>query len=190
MKNGGFILGGRTATSLGIVMTSESKRPILPSTQDSVITVLGRNGAYDYGAKLNSRSLDLECAMITKDYIELQQKVSELASFLTDHDGKPKTMRLILDYQPDRYYNVRLSGSLPINRIFGLGRFTLPLVAFEPYAHALEEGIHSEVITDGYYSFNVESKGTVVTPTVIELTNLGANTLNGFTIEIEFFTEV
>lgn len=172
-----------------MLMSRASQRPILPGTVDLTLTIPGRNGQWSYGADMGPRQFGLECAIVKNNPISLQQAVSQLAAFLHDQYGKPRTMRLIFDAQPDRYFNVQYSGSMPIERVVGLGQFTLPLTAFDPHAYKLDETVINESITASPWVEVVESTGTVTTPTYIELTNEGSTTIHTFTIQSEFIVE-
>lgn len=190
MINGGFKLGSRTAAQLGIRMLRASQRPILPGTIDRTLAVPGRSGELDFGADMGPRPFALECAMVKRDPTSLQQAVSQLAAFLHDQYGRPRTLQLIFDAQPDRYYNVRYSGNMPIDRIVGLGQFTLPLTAFDPHAYSIDGQVINDSITTSPWELEVDSTGTVITPTYIELTNQGTTTINEFTLQAEFLVEV
>lgn len=131
-----FILDGKRADELGLVMLRQSQRPVLPGTVDRILQIPGRHGAWDFGADLQPRLFDLECAFITNSQYELQKKISGLAAFLVDPYGRPRNLSLTFTVQPDRSYTVRYSGSMPIERLAGSGRFTLPLVAYDPFAYA------------------------------------------------------
>lgn len=48
-------------------------------------------------------------------------------------------MDIVFSNQPDRKYSVRYVGSLNIDRISGLGTFTLPFTAFDPFAYSLTD---------------------------------------------------
>jgi len=136
---------------LGLVMLRESQRPILPGTMDKTIHIPGRHGAWDFGAELDARTFELECAFVTKNRVELQQRITALAAHLVDSYGRPRKLELRFDVQPDRYWIVRYAGRLPVERVAGLGRFTLPLVAYDPFAYSVvtndEVVWGSEVIT-------------------------------------------
>lgn len=209
----GFTLGGKTDKELGLVMLGQSKRPLLPGTVDRTIQIPGKHGAWDFGADLGPRLFELECAFVTRNHITLQQKVSELAAFLVDPYGRPRTMELSFDTQPDRSYTVRYSGSLPIDRIVGLGRFTLPLIAFDPFAYAEATAYDEDMQyntgllydagmiypnTDSFYwqySFQMSSLynyGPLMTPLQIEIAGAFSNlvftnqsTQQSFTLSLE-----
>jgi len=183
-----FTLGGKTARELGLVMLRESQRPILPGTMDKTMHIPGRHGAWDFGAELDARVFELECAFVTKNRVELQQRITALAAHLVDSYGRPRKLELRFDVQPDRYWIVRYAGRLPVERVAGLGRFTLPLVAFDPFAYGPDR-VYETVITQSPFSFSIQSDGDVRTPPVIVLTNIGTTTLNQIRIVNEYLLE-
>lgn len=136
-----FTLGGKTAAELRLRLTAPPNVPILPPTVDRIMSVPGKNGAYDFGADLGPRSISLECGIVETDIIitaQLQEVARNFATHLVDIYGKPKTVELRFDREPDKYYMVRYSGNLPIEELVAMGYFTLPLVAFDPYAYGDE----------------------------------------------------
>lgn len=179
-----FVLGGKRADELGLVMLRQSQRPVLPGTVDRTMQIAGRHGAWDFGADLQPRLFNLECAFITNNSVELQQKISELAGFLMDFTGRPRSLSLYFLTQPDRTYTVRYSGTLPIDRVAGLGRFTLPLVAYDPFAYGSEK-VLEETFASNPFEVEVDSDGTVDTPPIIMLRNLGGSTITSFSITSE-----
>ena len=130
-------LGGKTAEELNIRVLIDTQEPILPDTRDRILTIPGRHGAYDFGADLEPRKFELKCALLgATSPSDLQKKVRALAAHLIDENGRPRTLELIFDTEPEKKYYVRYAGSLPIERIVALGLFTLPLVAYDPYAYS------------------------------------------------------
>jgi len=145
--NGGFTLDGISAKELNIIMGHDSERPIAPPTVDRFLSIPGVNGILDFGSDVGARQLNLNCHVISKDYRTLQQASERIASVLLDGYGKPKQLKLVFDVNPDRYFLVRYSGSLSINRLFGYGRFTLPLIVVgNPFGHSIDS---SDSITWG-----------------------------------------
>lgn len=131
-------LGGKSFAELGLRILRDYEHPILPETRDMSINIPGRHGALDLGAYMGPRYFSLPCMVIdAKNGTVLQKTVRALASHLLDTYGRPRTLELRLSEEPEKWYNVRLSGALPIERIVrGLGQFTLPLTAFDPFAYA------------------------------------------------------
>ncbi|ANY71654.1 hypothetical protein BBD41_03130 [Paenibacillus ihbetae] len=174
-------LDGKAPQELGMGVFRGSQRPILSSTVDTIVTVPGMHGAYDFGATMGPRQFDLECAFVAKNSMELQQRVSAFAAFLLGPDGRPRTMPVVFSNDPSKQYMVRYSGDLPIDRVSGLGTFTLPFVAYDPWAYSKEST--SDLLTwdtdytwdddfawDDGYSYEFRGPGTA------EINNLG--TLN------------
>ncbi|PAF31854.1 distal tail protein Dit [Paenibacillus sp. 7516] len=134
--NSVLTIDGIPPRELGLGVFRNSQRPILSSTVNNTVTLPGMHGAYDFGATMGPKQFELECAFITRNHIELQQRVSALAAFLLDGDGRPRTMDIVFANSSDRKYSVRYVGSLNIDRISGLGTFTLPFTAFDPFAYS------------------------------------------------------
>ncbi|TCN00864.1 putative phage tail component-like protein [Paenibacillus sp. BK033] len=171
----------RTARSLGIIMLRQSKRPMLASTVDSTADVAGMHGAYDFGAKLSPMQFGLECAMITQSPRELQAAAERIAEFLLDASGRPRQLELVFDNKPSKKYTVRYSGSLDIDRIIGLGTFTLPFTAFDPFSYQTELSTDeldwdSDILMDNErITFDYEPPiYTVTAPGAVEVVNYGA----------------
>mgnify|MGYP001426019220 CR=1 FL=1 len=182
-------LNDKSNVDLGFIVRGTSRRPGLPGTVDRTLTIPGRHGRYDFGAELSTRSIVLDCAFITRDAAELQQKVMELSRFLVDSYGKPRTLRLRFRERPGQHFNVRLVGSFDVERIIGTGVFSLPLTAFDPFAYANEEQIYENVVTTSPHIANVETVGNIRTSPVIVLTNEGSTTITHFRITNEYRLE-
>lgn len=174
-------IDGVTPRALGLGVFGKTQRPILSSTVDTIVTVPGMHGAYDFGATMGPRQFELECAFIARNHLELQQRVSALAAFLLDGNGKPRTMPIIFANQPDRQYMVRYVGDLAIERIVGLGTFTLPFTAYDPWAYSKEST--SDLLTwdtdytwEDDFTWGDTYSYTINSPTSMSINNLG--TLN------------
>lgn len=174
-------IDGVTPRALGLGVFGKTQRPILSSTVDTIVTVPGMHGAYDFGATMGPRQFDLECAFVAKNSMELQQRVSAFAAFLLGPDGRPRTMPVVFSNDPTKQYMVRYSGDLPIDRVSGLGTFTLPFVAYDPWAYSKEST--SDLLTwdtdytwDDDFTWGDTYSYTINSPTSMSINNLG--TLN------------
>ncbi|MEK4141151.1 distal tail protein Dit [Paenibacillus sp. FSL M7-0547] len=174
-------LGDKTPRELGFGTFRKTERPILSSTVDRVATVPYMHGAYDFGADLGPKPFNIECAFVARNSIQLQERVSTLAAYLLDGFGRPRTMPLIFTAQPDRRYMVRYSGSMPIDRVAGLGPFILPLIAYDPFAYSIydlsEIDVDSMIMVDMDVPVDLTSTYSVSGPLAIPFTNFGS--LNG-----------
>jgi predicted phage tail component-like protein len=170
-------LGEKRLEELGIRLLRDSKIPLAPETRDRTITIPGRHGDYFFGAESNARQFELECAFIAKTRQELEQLARQLAGHLLDRNGRPRLLQLSFDIEPDRFYTVRYSGSIALERIASFGRFVLPLTADDPFAYSAPKTLQMTVQDSA--EFILQSEGNVQTEVVVMLQNTGT-TINGF----------
>jgi phage-related protein len=164
-------LDGKRPEELGLKLLQEHQHPALPETRDRSVEIPGKHGAYDFGADLGVRPFELPFLVNQFEKVDVQQKVREFTRLLVNPNGRPKTVELIFDYEPDKSYSVRYTGSLPIDRLVRMGEFVLPLTAFDPYAYHTtstediimdsDTSVMSEVLLDSVYSFNIASPQTL-----------------------------
>ncbi|KKC49537.1 hypothetical protein VE23_24885 [Paenibacillus sp. D9] len=178
MGNGGFTLGGKTARELGVILLRSSQREAIPEQRNRTIVIPGRHGEYDFGSDLAPRLFELDCAFNCRNAYLLQQAVRNLSRHLLDATGRPRTLELILDTEPDWSYFVRLTGDLPMDRSSGLGKYTLKLMASDPFAtfrfDLASITVDSEVSVDSDITIDaMPYKFTVAAPTLVKVDNFG-----------------
>lgn len=188
MSNEMIWLGGKSNIELGFLVRGTSRRPGLPDTVDRMLNIPGRNGLYNFGADIGARTFVYDCAMITKDYMALQQAVMGLSAHLVDSYGKPRKLELRQRERPNQAFVVQLTGAFDPERIMGLGMFSLSLIAHDPFAYGREE-ISETTITTSPHLENVFSGGNVRTEPLIILTNQGTNVIRKFRIANEYQIE-
>lgn len=173
-----YTIDGVSPETLGLLTFRKSQRPILSQTVDMIETVPYRHGAYDFGATLAPKQFSLEAVFSSTDYQSLQILVSDLAAFLLDENGCPRTMPIVFNNQIDRHYMVRYRGNLPIDRIAGIGMFTLPFVAYDPFAYSNwmsdELSVDSLVSVDSELTIDTDYTYTVSGPQTISVPNYGS----------------
>jgi phage-related protein len=129
--------------------------PALPGTRDYTAQIPGMFGAYDYGADMEPKPFNLPMKMINVDSnLDISFSINAFKRALLDGYGKPKYFKLTFDYEPNKYYNARYSGSLPLDRLVHTGRFLLPLTAFDPFAYSVAA---NEELTWGSEAVTFES---------------------------------
>lgn len=157
--------------TLGLVFLSDHENPLLSGTRDYEITIPGRNGSLDYGADLEPIPFNLPLYINTTNPLDLQAMVRKVKGILLDANGKPRTFKLRFGYEADKFYNVRVTGSVPIERIFAKsGKFVLPVICHEGYALSLAKN----------ENINWNSK-TVTWASAFTWENTGGNVPKSFT---------
>lgn len=120
----------------GIAVLLNSEEPALPAMRNISVSVPGRHGAYDFGAYLEPREFTLNVVFPRQSYADLKYQIRQFVRKFTDEYGRPKTVRLRFGDEVDKYYNVRLTESIPVERAAERGYLALGLTAFDPYAYA------------------------------------------------------
>src|SRR6185312_12680163 len=100
------------------------------------VTVPGRHGAYDFGAYFEPREFALNCVFRRQGYDDLKRQIRALNRLFVDQFGRPKTVKLRFGDEVDKYYNVRITEGISVDRVAERGFFTLSLTAFDPYAYS------------------------------------------------------
>ena len=155
---------------IGIAVLLNSDEPALPALRNTVVNVPGRHGAYDFGAYLEPREFTLNCVFPRQSYTDLKRHIRELNQLFIDEYGRPKTVKLRFGDEVDKYYNVRLTGGIPVERAAERGFISVKLTAFDPYAYSLvnanEVTWGSEVVTfEWTYLLGMDGTGTGFTVT-------------------------
>jgi len=130
--------------SLNVYLLESHEHPLASGTRDKVTTMPNVHGAIDYGADLDPIPFSLPIGFIRKRRMDIQNTVRQIKALILDSNGKPKKFELKFGYEPDKYYNVRYSGNVPIDRLIGkIGQFNLPLICYD--GHALSVAMNDEV---------------------------------------------
>ncbi|EJR56209.1 hypothetical protein IIM_01301 [Bacillus cereus VD107] len=204
-------IDGKTLKELGLALLPGHEHPAAPSTRDYTVSLPGVPGAYDFGADLEPRPFTLPLLLKPQqDEFLLSSKIREIMTVFFDPYGKPKTVKLIYDYEPDKYYKIRYSGSLDTIRYKTMTNLVLPLTAFDPFAYSVIETkditwdsdipFESDILFDiGDYTFtinnpqkiSIDNFGSLVVRPVIELSGSATGltlTLNGESFSFGDFT--
>lgn len=179
-----IVLDGIPAEQLGIHVLKDYVDPSIPATRDSGVVIPGKHGEIDFGAYLGNREFNIPIVLIPQSsYYEALAKTDELKKILIDSYGRPRTFKLTVTDRPDRYYNVRYSGGLPISDLIKNRFFTLPLVAYDPHAYSVaasNEDVYwgDDIPFMSDIPFGIGgSSYTVTTPQTINIDNFGSQVL-------------
>lgn len=142
-----------------------------PKTNDKLLYISGKHGAWDFGAELEPLPINLPVVLLEGSREFLQIKLREFNAFLFDEFAQPRTFKFFFDYEMDKFYYARYSGQIRPNRFAGLGSFTLPLTAFDPFAKFVvptdeidwnaEIPFTADISLDSQYAFNVTEPQTL-----------------------------
>jgi len=152
-------LDGKSPDEFGLLFLKDHYHPATPEMRNRTMTIPGMPGEWDFGSEWGNRPFNLPFAIIEYDRYELQRKLRAFVAFLMDAYGKPREIRLTFDYEPDKYYSVKIAGKVDVERAVHTGRFNLPLIAHKPFAYAemnaydpMDEPVYGEASTEDYYA--------------------------------------
>jgi len=163
----GFSFDGVHSSTYGVYL-AKSPFLLLPELNNYLETIPGREGALDYGSVFQQRSISLSCMVLAMNERDLRVKARKIAAWLNPTKG---VRRLILDTEPDKFYQARVSSNIDVEQVAAQGRFQISFTAPDPYAYALDDEVFSYTKA-GAYTF--ERDGTVVSYPKIEIR--GTNT--------------
>jgi hypothetical protein len=176
--------GTKTETDFGFtVLKADTIITSLAATRDRLSEIAGKHGSYDYGADLQPVAFMLHC-YFTSDTTNaaIQTAIRTLNAYLLDGWGEPVALTLTFDYETDKYYNVRYSGTHTIDTSAGMNRreFTLPLVAYDPIAYATTGVTDEDEITTSPQELVYSVTTGINVPVQITLTNNTGADIDGF----------
>ncbi|PFS27745.1 phage tail protein [Bacillus cereus] len=131
-------IDGKRLNELNLALLPGYQHPAAPPIRDYTVSIPGLPGAYYFGSDVDP--LEFNLPLIIKpqeDRFLLSAAIRKMVAAFIDPYGKPKEVKLIFDYEPDKYYKARFSGSIPIDRYFRMGKFELPLIAYDPYPYSV-----------------------------------------------------
>lgn len=117
-----------------IKLIGQTTTPATPDVRSRTMEIPGMNGAWDFGTEWGTRTFTIPLYIQEPNMFQRQRLLREFVAFLLDSQGRPKTLKLTFDYDPDKYYEVKLNGRIEPERLFRMNRFELSFVANNPVA--------------------------------------------------------
>ncbi len=130
----------------------------IPNVRRKTTAIPGMPGRWDFGSELESKPFEIPIQALSDSSLSLQQKQNELVAFLMDEYGRPRNIKFVFDYEPDKFYTVKIDGAVaPVLRAHILSNKTLPFIAHDPfkYASANEYDPDEDYKYDEDYSYDV-----------------------------------
>jgi predicted phage tail component-like protein len=93
-------------------------------------------GVVNFGAEIKEKPFEFEISTKGIDKIDLQHKLRTFISFLFDDFGKPRDIKLIYNYESDKFYTVKVISQIDPDRVLRTGKFDLRFVGYDPYAQS------------------------------------------------------
>lgn len=209
-----IILDGRNISEFGFEVEPGQEDPITPKFERKTIPIPGRSGLWDFGTEIREKSFAYPLKMYDRFHDNMQSAYNKLVAFLFDEYGQPRPIKLVREYEPDKFYTVKAVQQLIPDRLVEESDLILPLVADDPYKYS---NIYADEVTWGStdvfftnttytyghtndfvgstkvtspQTFNITNSGLVVTP-IIELDGTANNltlSANGHSFSLPDFS--
>lgn len=151
--------------ALGIKIFHRVYRQILPGTRDRLLTIPGRDGAYDQGRDLEQLTIPCEFVLRGNSPADLRQYARVVAAWLNVREAK----ELIFSDEPELRYMARPTGPVDMEQIASIGIVKMSFLVPAGYAEAITP---TTILTaSGNYT------GTLPAPVIITLTAVAGDTL-------------
>ncbi len=144
--------------ALGIKIFHRVYRQILPGTRDRLLTIPGRDGAYDQGRDLEQLTIPCEFVLRGNSPADLRQYARVVAAWLNVREAK----ELIFSDEPELRYMARPTGPVDMEQIVSAGIVNVSFLVPAGYA----EAVTPTIITGSTGTYG----GTIPAPVEIVLT--------------------
>lgn len=126
-------LDGHSLEYFGLIELRGHEHPMTPNIEQKTLAIPGRPGLWHYGTEIRDKSISIPIGFIEYDPIEKQRKLNAFVAFLLDAYGHTREVKLVFDYEPDKFYMVEVAEKIIPEHLVHATKFTLPFVAYFPY---------------------------------------------------------
>lgn len=137
----------------GLIPLQDHVHPMTPEIQEKTMSIPGMAGVWDFGSELRRKMFDIPVGIVEYDRLIMQQKLNAFVVFLFDSYGKPREVKLSFEYEPDKFYKVKVNSMITPERMIQASRFNLPFVAYDPFKYS---NVHADEITWGSETITFE----------------------------------
>jgi predicted phage tail component-like protein len=122
-----------TFADFGLIELQGHEHPMTPVVEQKTLAIPGRPGLWHFGTENREKQFSVSLGLIEYDKYEKQRKLNAIVAFLHDAYGQPREIKWVYDYEPDKFYTVKLAEQINPERLIHAARFTLAFVAYFPY---------------------------------------------------------
>ena len=209
-----IILDGKHISEFGFEVEPGHDDPITPNFEHKTLAIPGRPGAWYFGSEIKERPFSFPLVIHDRFYDNMQRAYNRLVAFLFDKFGKPREIKIVREYEPDKFIKARVLQQMLPERLTEEGKVVLPFIAYDPYkysnVYADEVTWGSEVITFEYnyllghestggavkitgpQTINITVDGLAVQP-IFEISGTGVNlsiSANGYSFDLPIFVDI
>jgi phage-related protein len=172
---GGFTFKGVHSSVYGVRQTPKSQ-VLTPQKRRTLLVIPGRSSAIiQEDGGYDVRTETVECSYAAQEGVNLYRQVRRIAGWL---DGIGE---LVFDYEPEMRYMAFLSSPPPTIKMLSHAIFDLEFTFNSPFAYEVAEAVNANINNSGD-SFVIATDGTIKTPVILTLTNIGTTVITNIVI--------
>lgn len=209
-----IILDGKHISEFGFEVEPGHDDPITPNFEHKTLAIPGKAGLWYFGSEIKERPFGFPIVIHDRFHDNMQRAYNRLVAFLFDPFGKPREIKIVREYEPDKFIKARVLQQMLPERLTEEGKVVLPFIAYDPYkysnVYADEVTWGSEVITfeynyllghestggavkiTGTQTINITVDGLAVQP-IFEISGTGVNlsiSANGYSFDLPIFVDI
>ncbi len=131
-----IVLDGKRISEFGFDADPMHEDPITPIFEHKLMHIPGRPGAWDFGSEIKERPFSFNLRIHERFHDNMQQAFNELVAFLFDEFGKPREVKVVREYEPDKFITAKVMEAMIPERLTDEGELLLPFVAVDPYKYS------------------------------------------------------
>lgn len=117
-------------------------------------SIPGRVGLIPVKQQVGSKAVSMSLRRLDRDEITANYETDRLLDVLFDDLYQPRPLKIIMDYDKDKYMNVYVSGDLESVRRSIISEMPLSFVAYDPQRYSI---VHADEVTWGSTEITFES---------------------------------
>lgn len=130
---------GKTTKKLsdfGFRELTDHSNPSQPPFDRRTVSIPGREGTWEFDSEIGERPANIPVKYLAMSETEFQTKLNEFNQFFYDEFGQPKELKLIYDYEKDKYIYVKLAQNFSPDRQTILKSIDIPFISTKPRKQA------------------------------------------------------
>ena len=173
---GGFTFNGYHSSVYGVRKTPESQ-VLMPQKRRTLLDIPGRSSAIiQEDGGYNTKTITVTCSYVKQEGVTLERGVRLIAGWLS------VVGELVFDNEPEMRYTAFLNSAPPTTMMLEYATFDLEFTINHPFAYELMQDEVFTVANGG--KFTIKAGGTIKTPPVITLKNLGTQPITNILIAV------
>lgn len=125
---------------LGLRPLYDHNNPTQASFSHKSLHIPGRSGALDFGAEIEAKTgIEVPVYALVKNELETTQIINKFNRFFFDEFKQPRFIKVIFDYDPNKYVWFKVADNFVPNRAKLLKKFSVPFIQHDDNKYSIAE---------------------------------------------------